>query len=150
MLYVCKDCKQLLRTEAFLWRNRYNKDGQKSRNSICRDCKNKQTQKYKPPQSKSDKIKEWIDSIKINIGCLICQECSHPQLLDLHHINPEIKEDQIPNMIQRGYSINAIYTELKKCAVLCANCHRKLHADRFSLLPNIMETYYENLPMLEM
>jgi hypothetical protein len=30
-------------------------------------------------------------------------------------------------MIHRNYSISKIKKEIKKCSVICSNCHRKLH-----------------------
>ena len=37
------------------------------------------------------------------------------------------KENGISKMVADGYSIEKILKELKKCEVLCANCHRKVH-----------------------
>jgi predicted HNH restriction endonuclease len=36
-------------------------------------------------------------------------------------------------LANRGLSIERIDEEIAKCVILCANCHRKLHAGRFEL-----------------
>jgi hypothetical protein len=68
--------------------------------------------------------KKW-DEYK---GTLKCSKCgfSHIAALDFHHINPEEKEDSISNLISNKRFTKA-YEELKKCIVLCANCHRIHH-----------------------
>ena len=50
--------------------------------------------------------------------------------LDFHHIDTTIKEEGISKMVRSGRSYANIEQELKKCDVVCSNCHRKLHAGR--------------------
>ena len=59
--------------------------------------------------------------------CQICNYNKYPGGLDLHHINPKTKEFGIG---EKGYtrSWEKVKTELDKCALVCANCHRKLEA----------------------
>lgn len=54
-----------------------------------------------------------------------CVKCGikNPVLLEFHHINGE-KEDKITNFVKKRRSIREIKTEMEKCEVLCANCHR--------------------------
>ena len=59
--------------------------------------------------------------------CCICGFNSYPEALDFHHINPEEKEDRIARMISNNYSLDKIKEEMKKCIVLCSNCHREFH-----------------------
>lgn len=60
---------------------------------------------------------------------LRCEECgeSHIACLDFHHLDPAQKDISVGEMISRGDSVRKIAAEIDKCAVLCANCHRKLH-----------------------
>lgn len=44
--------------------------------------------------------------------------------LDFHHTNPSEKEGSVFHMIQAP---NKLKSELEKCIVLCANCHRDVH-----------------------
>lgn len=59
---------------------------------------------------------------------LRCAHCGffHMGALDFHHIDPKTKEGSVHNYISGGQFAKA-YEELKKCIVLCANCHRIHH-----------------------
>lgn len=72
------------------------------------------------------KKKERCDSIKERNGCQICGE-DEPCCLVFHYVNPDDKEYTVSTMFRR-YSIEKIINEISKCAILCANCHRKYHA----------------------
>lgn len=45
---------------------------------------------------------------------------------EFHHTDPSEKETHIANFINRGQWTKAL-NEIKKCTVLCANCHRVEH-----------------------
>lgn len=68
----------------------------------------------------------YVHAIRNNACCKQCGE-DHPATLDLHHRNPEEKEAGFAKMIRDKWSKVRIDAELKKCDILCANCHRKLH-----------------------
>jgi hypothetical protein len=54
--------------------------------------------------------------------------------LDFHHADPAEKDiDPAQAVSLKGWSIDRIRAEIAKCAVLCANCHRKAHAGRLTL-----------------
>lgn len=58
-----------------------------------------------------------------------CQCCGYNKCLtalELHHINPKEKEFTISSNTNRGWS--TIVEELKKCTLVCANCHREIEA----------------------
>ena len=61
---------------------------------------------------------------------LSCQNCgfSHPQALDFHHLDPQPGDKKVYVLVGHG-RIRAAFEEIKKCAVLCSNCHRMLHND---------------------
>ena len=67
-------------------------------------------------------------------GCCICGESVHISL-DFHHIDPSTKFAK--GAMQRRYnsSLAKMKEEMELCVVICANCHRKLHADMIEL-PN--------------
>lgn len=55
-----------------------------------------------------------------------CQLCGYEKCmgsLDFHHTSD--KEDELARMWSRPWKM--IEVELKKCILLCANCHRELH-----------------------
>lgn len=60
-----------------------------------------------------------------------CTECgeTHPACLDFHHVDPGQKVANVAAMRQNGWTREQVLSELEKCVLLCANCHRKLHYD---------------------
>lgn len=85
----------------------------------------KEYYKEKAHDRKSE-LKQIIDNLKSISVCSSCGE-DHPACLDFHHLNPLEKKFNIGSYITHGYSINKLLEEIKKCIILCANCHRKLH-----------------------
>jgi len=73
---------------------------------------------------------EWFKNYKRTLKCQDCSE-SDPVCLDFHHKNPSEKEYPVTEMPRRGFSKEKILTEINKCSVLCANCHRKHHRKDF-------------------
>jgi len=71
--------------------------------------------------------KKWYQEKKGNLKCGKCGE-SFGACLEFHHRNPSKKEYSISTMIGRGWPFSKIEEEMDKCDILCANCHRKLHA----------------------
>ncbi|NBO23398.1 HNH endonuclease [bacterium] len=60
-------------------------------------------------------------------GC--CQKCGYDKYfgaLEFHHINPEEK-DFNPSHYKKYAFDDRVKTELDKCLLLCANCHRETH-----------------------
>lgn len=83
---------------------------------------------------KSQKVKDWrrntkqriVDSFGGKCGCCmysICQEA-----LELHHLNPIEKKFGFGSIRANPKSWEKVVDELKKCVMLCANCHREVHA----------------------
>lgn len=72
------------------------------------------------------KIREWFEGIKQTFSCEQCGE-NHPACLDFHHVKDEDKYGCVSSMVHAGYCVKRIEAEIKKCMVLCSNCHRKLH-----------------------
>lgn len=57
--------------------------------------------------------------------CHDCKTQYEPCVYDLHHIDPTEKEFGLAQYLDRRWE--KIQVELKKCVMLCANCHRKRH-----------------------
>ena len=70
-------------------------------------------------------IRKWFWRYKSGLKCVKCGE-NHVATIDFHHRIGE-KENGVSKMVADGYSIERILKELKKCEVLCSNCHRKIH-----------------------
>lgn len=67
---------------------------------------------------------KWLADYKATLKCTKCGE-SHVACLEFHHLDPSTKEFQIST--SGGVSRERAMREIKKCIVLCANCHKKLH-----------------------
>jgi hypothetical protein len=46
-----------------------------------------------------------------------------PECMDFDHVRGE-KISSVSHMITRNASKNAIFSEIEKCEIVCANCHR--------------------------
>jgi predicted nucleic-acid-binding Zn-ribbon protein len=75
-----------------------------------------------------DKKKEFRAEWQEYKATLSCTKCgfSHPAALDFHHEDPTKKEANIHRLLSNG-QYDKLKKELKKCIVLCANCHRVHH-----------------------
>lgn len=69
-------------------------------------------------------LRKWLIEYKLNLKCEICSENDF-RCLDFDHLNPETKFEDVSNLVSQGWSKEKILIEIKKCQVLCANCHRK-------------------------
>ena len=58
-----------------------------------------------------------------------CMDCgiSHPAVLQFHHRDRADKSFTIANVASRATSVKQITNEMKKCDVVCVNCHAKRH-----------------------
>lgn len=65
-----------------------------------------------------------------------CQRCNYSKCLDaleFHHKNPEEKIGAVAAMI-RTHSMETVRLEARKCELICANCHRELHAEENKII----------------
>lgn len=59
-----------------------------------------------------------------------CMRCGYNEILEIlcfHHIKPEEKTMTIGRMLK--YSWEKVKEEVKKCALLCPNCHAIVHLE---------------------
>ena len=71
-------------------------------------------------------LNRYCNFVKYISKCNLCFE-SNTSCLDFHHKNPQEKTASVSQYSSFGFSIKKIRTEIKKCVVLCSNCHRKQH-----------------------
>ena len=59
--------------------------------------------------------------------CVICGYDRHPAALHFHHVDPEQKSF---GLARRGItrSIDILRAEIRKCVLLCSNCHAEVEA----------------------
>lgn len=78
-----------------------------------------------------------------------CQCCGYDKCrtaLEFHHLNPEEKEMNFGSNTNRSWSVTK--EELKKCILVCANCHREIHAgliDNSTLISSYSEERAEEI-----
>lgn len=89
------------------------------RRNKCRLCYQKTKVKHK--HSKAD----WLIEYKKTLKCDICSFSDY-RALCFHHVDEKI--ESVSKMIS-NYSIKKVKEEIKKCKVLCANCHMILHEE---------------------
>jgi hypothetical protein len=86
--------------------------------------KNQEEIKERTKESKTKLKAEWR-TFKASLKCTKCEE-NHPAALDFHHEDPAQKDREVSWYIKNSQFAKA-KEEVKKCVVLCANCHRKHH-----------------------
>lgn len=107
----CRDCKKELPITDFYTMGKRN--GKQRYKPTCKSCEVKET-----------RTRYW-DIIEEHFGGWRCNRCGfwgHPFQMDCHHINPADKAYEIAKL--RGKAPLKLKEELKKCELLCANCHR--------------------------
>lgn len=129
MTKKCSKCKIDKTLNDFV-KNKTKKDGYSVN---CKQCQyqlqrqwyanNPDNQKIRVKNNKQ-KISKWLHEYKKKLKCEKCN-FSHPAALDFHHIYDKTRE--ISGAHQQGWSKKRILEEIKKCVVLCANCHRIHH-----------------------
>lgn len=128
----CSKCKRELPLENFRWKNK--SEGKK--HSQCKECQRAQEKlHYQESISRRESVRnttncQKADNIRLvekakASGCIKCGE-KRSYVLDFHHRESSTKIDTINHMIKSA-SVDTILNELKKCDVLCANCHREFH-----------------------
>lgn len=98
-----------------------------------RDTKNEYIRKYRKTEKAKEKnvetnrnwkMKEKQKAVSYLGGkCSICGYDKCLTALEFHHINPSEKE-----MYNSHWKFERNIPELNKCILVCANCHREIHA----------------------
>lgn len=73
-----------------------------------------------------NRIKDWYEAFKKQLRCSVCKESREP-CLDFHHVDPKTKFMEVRKMMRGNFTLEKVIEEVKKCVILCANCHRMHH-----------------------
>ena len=87
-----------------------------------------------------DKRRKKIRAMAVKYKGGKCELCGYSRCLhafDFHHLDQEKKDFGI-SMDGLTRSWSRVKKELDKCVMLCANCHREVHA-RVTQLPRVIE-----------
>ena len=98
--------------------------------------------------SHSERIKKWRIRTKEKIikamgGC--CQCCGYNKcnsVLVLHHLDPDKKDFALGSVRSNPKSWYKIVEELRKCILVCHNCHSEIHSD-MRQIPEIFSSFNE-------
>jgi hypothetical protein len=74
-------------------------------------------------------LKRKLELIELKGGC--CKECGYNKNIasfEFHHRDPRQKEYQLDVRKLSNTSMIKLMSEVEKCDLLCANCHRELHS----------------------
>ena len=88
----------------------------------------------------SERVKKWRAQTKERIvsamggSCIICGYNKCHSALDLHHLDPKQKTFGFGAIRGNPKSWDKIVIELRKCVLLCRNCHGEYHEGLF-LIP---------------
>lgn len=87
--------------------------------SYCKLCTNNQTLERQRQLKKQ--------AVQYKGGkCIICNYSKYLGALEFHHLDPNEKDFSLGNC--KLTSFEKVRFELDKCVLLCANCHREVHA----------------------
>lgn len=146
---TCKDNKNLTEFN----KNKRKKDGY---SNVCRDCNKKYSQKYynnnKDIQLESvrKRAKVIITENRKKYFQLLsegkCKKCPEADVfaLEYDHRDGEVKVASIRTMVGAGYCWKTIESEIAKCDLLCANCHRKRTGIAQGWYKDLLETKMTN------
>lgn len=81
----------------------------------------------------SEKVKRWRERTKLKMiaamggRCCICGYNEYFVSMELHHLDPKKKEMSFGSVISNPKAWSRIVKELRKCVLVCSNCHKGVH-----------------------
>ena len=127
ILRRCKDCGEVRPCK---WSTTFTQTGKPEYRARCRECSSKRLHQQRQTHRKILTGYSLDRGYRLKTNCvfLLGGECSHCgyqkslNALTFHHIDPTTKIGAIGVMIHTR-SWAAVLKELKKCVLLCFNCH---------------------------
>lgn len=83
--------------------------------------------------SNSDRVQAWRNRAKTKLveiaggKCALCEYHRCQKALEFHHIDPSEKSFAVTGSASLKKFIEMV-NEVRKCILVCANCHREVHA----------------------
>ena len=97
----------------------------------------------------SERVKRWRKNTKIRMvdafggKCCICNYDKCHSNLAFHHLDPSEKDFSFGAIRGSAVSWDRIVVELRKCVMLCHNCHGEVH-DGMTQLPDTLTRFDES------
>ena len=139
----CTICLKDQPLESFPWKNKKKGVSHKQ----CRECRRGYGRKhyqrnpayYKAKAHKNEaapkRRRQYVWDYLLEHPCVDCGE-QDPVVLEFDHVNPSDKVQSVSNLISR-YTLSILITEINKCEVRCANCHRRKTAAQLGYYQDI-------------
>lgn len=95
--------------------------------------KNKEKSKQRAKISAKKHLEKWRSILKETNGDIKCKECGYDKCfaaLEFHHRKSREKKFQISALFRKKPTpkrVELLKEELKKCDLLCSNCHKEIH-----------------------
>lgn len=126
----CTACKKN-KDENQFYKNKNNKNGFHNQCKPCHKLSRKKsfnkhkTKIYNKIKRRKQSKREFILNLyKVNKPCADCHKIYHPVCMDFDHMDPSSKWDDISRLLGSDLSLDRIEEEIKKCELVCSNCHR--------------------------
>jgi hypothetical protein len=140
LLRKCKKCgaeayteKELKNFASTTGRSKYGRENK------CKPCKNLETvqyfnardkekyNKHKKNRARANKLKSILYKGGKCNRCQVTLETLPQSAFEFHHLNPDEKEKEPAKVMRMSW--DNIKKEIDKCILVCANCHRIIHAE---------------------
>lgn len=105
----------------------YKRPEVRERIRIYERIRNKSPERKELRRKKRKQALKFIRNFKINKSCVECGWKKHTEILNFHHKNPKEKKISLSGGNIGSLSKEKILMEIKKCDLLCPNCHMWLH-----------------------
>lgn len=99
--------------------------------------------------SNTENVKAFIKRRKANLitvfdsKCCICGWDAYQEGLEFHHVNPKEKEFGICASNAVTKALDKQLAEMRKCILVCANCHRGIHQGYIQIPENWQSLFNE-------
>ena len=133
-LKICSKCGKSKDLSEFYIRKKGSRKGKYYER--CKQCMKERGRKYyrinhekqlKLALVRRAKHRNEVKKLLIKLKNKPCSDCSkiYPYfVMDWDHRSSENKEKEVARMVAGGWSKNKILDEIKKCDLVCTNCHR--------------------------
>ena len=115
----------------------YNKRHSNEIKEWAEDNKDSRLATYKKHYQKHKLDRQKNKVIAIQYKGSKCVHCGIPyngenaSIFDFHHVDPSIKDTEVSKILNSPKLTETIKKELDKCILVCSNCHRLIHNNKY-------------------
>lgn len=114
-----------------------------SRGRKCKDCVKTTNKQYRGGKVEEYRAAVYARKVKRRVAvkeakdkpCMDCKQRFLPCQMDFDHRDRSTKIANVSRMISNDTSLKLLIVEIKKCDLVCANCHRLREYRRKYLIP---------------